>query len=306
MPGIITTASHPKALWPGVRKWWGIKYNEHRTEYTDLFDAIPSDKNYEEYVQGTSFGLAQLKSQTQSVAYDSQVQGPTTRITNITMALGYLVSLEELQDNLYDSVSKTRAGLNAWSMRQTKEFIGSNVYNRAFNATYSGGDGVALCSTAHPNTWGGTTANTPTVAADLSEAALEDAIINIMGFVNDRGLLFACMPMSLIVSRQEWFNANRILKSVYQPGTANNDINVLKATNALPKGIVLNHYLTAPHAWFIRTDAGGQVGMIYQERMAIQFDKDNDFDTKNAKAASIERYNFGWAEYRAVWGVNGP
>ena len=127
-----------------------------------------------------------------------------------------------------------------------------------------------------------------------------------MGYVNDRGLLVSVMPRKLIVPRQEWFNANRILKAVLQSGTANNDPNVLKATNAFPEGIHMNHYLSAPHAWFILTNAGGMPGMIYQERMGIVFDQDNDFDTKNAKAASIERYQFGWAEYRALWGVNGP
>jgi hypothetical protein len=306
MAGLITSANHPKAFWPGVKKWWGISYDEHSVEYTDLFDTIPSDKAYEEYVQGTTFGLAQLKTQGGSVAYDSQVQGPVTRITNITMALGYMVSMEEQQDNLYFELSKTRSRLNAFSMRQTKEFIGANIYNRAFNATYTGGDGVSLCSTAHPNTWGGVSANTPAVPADLSEASLEDGVINVMGYTNDRGLLVSVMPRSVVVPRQEWFNANRILKSMWQPGTANNDVNALKMTAAFPEGIVLNHYLSAPHAWFIRTNAGGQPGMIYQERMGIQFDQDNDFDTKNAKAASIERYQFGWAEYRSLWGVNGP
>ena len=143
MAGLITTANHPKAFWPGVRKWWGISYSEHPVEFTAIFDTIPSDKAYEEYVQGTTFGLAQLKTQGSSVAYDSQVQGPVTRITNITMALGYMVSMEEQQDNLYFELSKTRARLNAFSMRQTKEFIGANIYNRAFNATYTGGDGVS-------------------------------------------------------------------------------------------------------------------------------------------------------------------
>jgi hypothetical protein len=178
------------------------------------------------------------------------------------------------------------------------------VYNRAFNGTYLGGDAVSLCSTAHPNTTGGTWANRPTVDVDLSEASLEDAIITLMGFTNDRGLLINVMPRSLIIARNEWFNANRILKSVYQPGTANNDINVLKATNALPEGIKLNHYLTSPHAWFLRTNI--QNGMKYYERAGIQFDQDNDFDTMNAKAKGYERYSFGWSDPRAIYGVNGP
>lgn len=304
MAGIITTASHPKALWPGIKAWWGQVYDEHATEYTDLFDSDSSDRNYEEDVQLTGFGLAPRKSEGAGVQYDSEIQGFTTRYTHVAYALGYMVTKEELDDNLYEQVSKRRSASLAQSFRQTKENVGANVYNRAFNGTYLGGDGVALCSTAHPNATGGTFANKPTVDADLSETALEDAIIALMGYTNDRGLLINIMPKSLHVARQNWFNANRILQSVYSPGTANNDINVLKATNALPEGIKMNHYFTAPNAWFLRTNV--QNGMKYYERVGIQFDQDNDFDTSNAKAKGYERYSFGWTDPRAVYGVNGP
>jgi hypothetical protein len=304
MAGVITTASHPKSLWPGVKAWWGQIYNEHAIEYTDLFDHDTSKQNYEEDVQLSGFGLAPVKPEGQGVQYDSEIQGFTTRYTHIAYALGYVITKEELDDNLYMQVSKKRAGALAMSFRQTKENIAANIYNRAFNATYLGGDAVALCSTAHPNTNGGIWANKPSVDVDLSEAALEDALISIMGLTNDRGLLINVMPKSIIIPRNEWFNANRILKSVYTPGTANNDINVIKATNALPEGIKLNHYLSSPHAWFIRTNV--QDGMKYYERIGIEFDKDNDFDTMNAKAKGYERYSFGWTDPRAIWGVNGP
>jgi len=218
--------------------------------------------------------------------------------------LGYIVTKEELDDNLYENVSKRRAAALAMSFRQTKENVAANIYNRAFNSTYTGGDAQPLCSTAHPNTSGGTFANKPTVDVDLSEASLEDATIAIMGFQNDRGLLINVMPKSLVVARQEWYNSNRILKSVYTPGSANNDINVLKATNAFPEGIVMNHYLTAPHAWFIRTNIMN--GLKYYERVGIMFDQDNDFDTMNAKAKGYERYSFGWTDPRAIYGSNGP
>ena len=303
MAGVITTGSHPKALWPGIKAWWGQVYDEHPEEFTALFDTEMSHQNYEEDVQLTGFGLAPVKTEGQGVQYDSEVQGFTTRYTHIAYALGYIVTKEELDDNLYESVSKKRAGALAMSFRQTKENIGANVYNRAFNGSYTGGDGVSLCSTAHPNTSGGTFANKPSVDVDLSEASLEDAHIAVMGFQNDRGLLINVMPKSLIVARQEWYNANRILKSVFQSGTANNDINVLKATNAIPEGIVMNHYLTSPHAWFLRTNI--QNGMKYYERVGISFDQDNDFDTMNAKAKSYERYAFGWGDPRALWGTPG-
>ena len=304
MAGVITTGSHPKALWPGVKAWWGQVYDEHPEEYTALFDTDTSSQNYEEDVQITGFGLATVKPQGQGVSYDSEVQGFTTRYTHVAYALGYIVTKEELDDNLYEQVSKRRAAALAMSFRQTKENVGANVYNRAFTSTYKGGDGVELCSTVHPNTSGGTWSNKPTVDVDLSEASLEDAHIAVMGFQNDRGLLINVMPKSLIVARQEWYNANRILKSVYTPGSADNSINVLKATGALPEGIHVNHYLTSPHAWFMRTNV--QNGMKYYNRVGITFDQDNDFDTMNAKAKGYERYSFGWTDPRAVYGSNGP
>jgi hypothetical protein len=304
MAGIITTASHPKALWPGIKAWWGQVYDEHAEEYSKLFDSDTSSMNYEEDVQLTGFGLAPVKSEGSGVAYDSEIQGFTTRYTHVAYALGYIVTKEELDDNLYEQVSRRRAAALAMSFRQTKENIGANIYNRAFNSTYKGGDGVELCSTTHPNTSGGTFANKPAVDADLSEASLEDALTAIMGFQNDRGLLINVMPRSLVVARQNWWNANRILKSVYTPSSADNSINVLKATNALPEGIVMNHYLTSPNAWFVRTNI--QNGLKYYSRVGIQFDQDNDFDTMNAKAKGYERYSFGWTDPRAIYGVNGP
>ena len=303
MAGLITTASHPKALWPGIKAWWGQVYDEHATEYTSLFDSDTSDKNYEEDVQLTGFGLAPRKSEGAGVQYDSETQGFTTRFTHVAYALGYIVTKEELDDNLYEQVSKRRSAALAQSFRQTKENVAANVYNRAFNGTYLGGDGVALCSTAHPNATGGTFSNKPTVDVDLSETSLEDAIVATMGLQNDRGLLINVMPRSLIVPRQLWFNANRILQSVYTPGTNNNDINVLKATNALPEGIKMNHYLTDVNAWFLRTNI--QNGMKYYERSGITFDQDNDFDTMNAKAKGYERYSFGWTDPRAIYGTQG-
>jgi len=304
MAGIITTASHPKALWPGIKAFWGQVYDEHKEEYSELFDSDTSSMNYEEDVQLTGFGLAPVKSEGSGVAYDSELQGFTTRYTHVAYALGYIVTKEELDDNLYEQVSRRRAAALAMSFRQTKENVGANIYNRAFNSTYLGGDGVSLANTAHPNTSGGTFANKPSVDADLSEASLEDALTAIMGFQNDRGLLINVMPKSLIVARQNFWNANRILKSAYTPTTANNAVNVLVATNALPEGIVMNHYLTSPNAWFVRTNI--QNGLKYYSRVGIQFDQDNDFDTMNAKAKGYERYSFGWTDPRAIFGVNGP
>jgi hypothetical protein len=303
MAGVISTSNHPKALWPGVKAWWGKAYDDHQVEYTDLFDSVTSDKAWEEDVQLVGFGLAQVKAQGSAVTYDSEIQGFVTRYTHIAYALGYIVTHEELKDNLYAEVSNTRAASLARGFRQTKERVGAGVYNRAFNSTYKGGDGVELISTAHPNTSGGTFSNKLTVAADFSEASLEDLTIQIMKATDDRGLLINLMPKSLHVAPDNWYNANRVLESVYRPGTANNDINVLKATNALPMGIKVNHYFTDADAWFVRTNVSN--GMKYYEREGISFDQDNDFDTMNAKAKGYERYSFGWTDPRAVFGSEG-
>lgn len=306
MAGIITTASHPKALWPGIKAWWGQVYEEHQTEYTDLFDTESSDKNYEEDVQNTGFGLVPVKAQGQAVTYDSEVQGATTRYTHLAYASGYIVTKEELDDNLYEKISRGRAAALALSFRQTKENVAANVYNRAFTSGYVGGDGVILCSTVHPNTTGGTWSNRATVDVDLSEGSLEDAVVAIMGTTNDRGLLVAIQPKTLHIARQEVFNAQRILDSKYRPASANNDINVINAGNYIPGGFKVNHYFTSAHAWFIRNTIPGGTGMKHYIRTGIMFDQDNDFDTMNAKAKGYERYSFGWSDPRAVWGSNGP
>lgn len=299
---VITTGNHPKALWPGVKAWFGQSYGEHPLEYTAIFDKDTSEKSYEERVETTGFGLAPVKAQGASVSYTSDLQGYVSRFTNVTYALGYIVTMEELADNLYEAVSKARSKALAFSMRQTKENVGANILNRAFTSGYNGGDATTLISTAHP-TRSGNQSNQLAVAADLSEAALEDLCIQIMGAKNNTGLLINLMPQKLIVARQNWFEANRILKSTLQSNTANNDINVLKATNAFPGGITMNHFLTDADAWFIKTNC--PEGLIYQERKALDFTQDNDFDTENAKAKAVERYVFGWADWRALFGSAG-
>lgn len=301
MPGVINTGSHPKALWPGVHEFWGQVYAEHAAEYPDLFDQEDSEKAYEEDVQITGFGLAPIKPQGDAGAYDSEVQGPVSRYNHIAYMLGYIVTYEELRDNLYETVSMRRAKANAFSINQTIENVAAFIYNNAFSTTYfTTADGIALVDTAHVNTTGGTYSNELSPGADLSETALEDLCVQIMGVQNDRGLLISIMPQSLHIPRQEWFNANRILKSVLQSDTANNNINVLKATNAFPKGIKLNHYFTSASYWFVRTNCPNGMTMFWRDRP--QFDQDNDFDTKNAKAATYMRFSVGCTDPRAIFG----
>lgn len=300
---VITTGNHPKALWPGIKAFWGRQYDEHRIEYPDLFTMDTSNMSYEEEVEVTGFRLAPQKSEGGSISFDSESQGVINRATHVAYALGYICTYEELKDNLYEIVSKRRSQANAFSMRQTKEHVAANVYNRAFNSSYTFGDGQPLLSASHP-TVNGTQSNLLSSASDISEAAIEDLIIQIMTAVNSRGLKISLMPQSLHVHPNDWFEANRILKSVLQNDTANNAMNVLKAVNALPKGIKVNHYFSDTDAWFIRTNAPRS--MIGYQREAISFDQDNDFDTKNAKAAAYERYSFSiGGDWRGLYGSAG-
>lgn len=305
MPGVINTGSHPKLLWPGIHALWGQVYDAHPTEYTDLYDVESSSRAYEQDVQITGFGLAPIKAQGASVQYDSEMQGWVTTYAHIAYALGYIVTYEELQDNQYKEVSQRRAKANAFSCAQTVENVAAFLYNNAFSTTYfTTPDGKALCATDHANASGGTFSNALDPAADLSEASLEDICIQIMNATQDRGLRIAVMPRSLHIPPQEWFNANRILKSVLQPNTANNNINVLKATNAFPEGIKLNHFFTSTAAWFVRTNIPN--GMRFFWRNKTEFAQDNDFDTKNAKAASYMRFSVGCTDPRGIFGSNGP
>jgi hypothetical protein len=303
--GVINTGSHPKLLWPGIFETWGQTYDEHAEEYVDLYNVLSSEKAYEQAVQVTPFGIAPVKGQGAPISYDGEVQGYVTTYSHIAYALGYICTYEELKDNLYKEVAPRRAQGNAFSMRQTLEQVAAFPYNNAFStAFFTTGDGAALCSTAHLNATGGTYSNALATPADLDETSLEDLCIQVMGAQNDTGNLINIMPQSLHVSRNEWFNANRILKSVLQSDTANHNINVLKATNALPGGIKMNHYFQNPHPWFLRTNAPNGMTMFWRERPT--FDQDNDFDTKNAKAASYMRFSVGCTDPRGIYGSNGP
>lgn len=302
MAGAITTGLHPKALWPGVKAWFGRSYDEYEPQYMDLVDVETSDKAYEEEVESTGFGLAAIKPQGNSINYDSDSQGYTKRYTHVTYGIGYMVTEEELEDNLYAEVSKRRAPDLAFALRQTKENVVANVFNRAFNSSYTGGDGKEMCATDHP-TLNGNQSNELTNAADLSEAAIEDLIIQIRQATNARGLKIRLQPQSLHIPTDLEFEASRILMSVLQNDTANNAVNVLKATGALPKGIKVNQYLTSSTAWFIRTNA--RQGAKLLQRRPVRLSKDNDFDTENAKAKATERYSVGWSDWRCYYGTPG-
>lgn len=305
--GVITTGNHPAGLWPGIADWFGTSYDTFPAEWKDLVnDVRTSDKAYEEVYQDTGFAIAPVKAEGAGIAYDANVQGYGTRATNVTYALGYAVTMEELQDQQYVAVSMGRAKSNAFSQAQTREIIVANVLNKGFSTSLQTiGDGAAFFSTAHPLSNGGTFANKPTTDVDLSEASLEDMIILGAGFQNDRGLQIRVLPKKLIVSRQNMFNAARILKSSYQNDTANNAINAIKANGSLPGGFIVNHYLTDVNAWFIQNEIPTGSGFTFWERMPVTFDKDNDFSTKNALASSITRFSVAVSDPRCYMGSSG-
>lgn len=303
MPGIINSSSFAKALWPGVNTWYGKAYDEYPVEWDKLFDTYTSRKQYEEDVGITSFGLASVKPEGSPITYDSENQTFTTRYTHIVYGIGFNITREIMEDDQYDVVGQRRAQGLAFSVRQTKEVVGANVYNRAFNSSYTGGDNVSMISASHPNFAGGTWSNQISTAADLSEAALEQACIDIANFTNDRGLRIAVRPEKLILPIQLEFEAERILKTERRVGTNNNDINALRQTGRFPGGIVLNHYFTNPLAWFIRTDVKNGLKMF--NRRGDEFEMDNDFDTENARFKATSRYSFGWTDPRAIYASAG-
>lgn len=300
---MITSSNFAKALFPGINAWYGKAYSEYAPEYTALFDSSTSTRAYEEDVGISSFGLAQEKPEGQSIAYDDETQAYVSRYQHTVFALGFNITREIYEDDQYDIVGKRKAESLAFSMRQTKEVVGANVYNRAFSGAYVGGDGSPLLSATHANFAGGTWSNTLAAAADLSEAALEQACIDISRFTNDRGLKIAVMPESLIIPAELVFEAERILKTPHRVDTDKNDINALRSMGKFPKGIVVNHYLTDPDAWFIRTNVKN--GMKHYTRRAMEFGIDNDFDTDNAKYKASERYSFGWTDPRGLYGSPG-
>lgn len=302
MTGVITTGNHPKALWPGMRKFFGRSYGEHPMEWSQIFEEVESEKAYEEDQELTGFGYAPVKNQGSAISYDSESAGYTKRYTHIVYGLGYIVTREEKDDNLYAEVSKKRIKALAFALRQTEETIAANILNRGFNSSYTGGDAKELLATDHPSL-SGSQSNELAVAADLSEASIEDLCIQIMNAQNSRGMKISIMPRKLIIPTALAFDAHRIIKSNLQSGTANNDVNALRSMQVFPDGIAINHYLTDTDAWFIQTNAPN--GLTRMTRRKTEFGNDSDFDTENAKAKATMRFSVGWTDWRALYGSPG-
>ena len=302
MSGIITSSSFAKLLWPGLNAIYGKAYNDYPVEWDKLFEKNSSDRAYEEDLGLSSFGLASVKNEGAPIVYDTERQGFTSRYNHVVYALGFIITREIFEDDQYGKVGAQKAKALARSLRQTKEIVAANIYNRSQTAGYVGGDGVTLLNASHPNVAGGVFSNVIATAADLSEAALEQAVIDIAGFRDDRGLLIAAKPEKLVIPYQQTFEAKRILGSDGRVGTDLNDPNVLKS-EGLFSNVVINHYLTDPDAWFILTNI--KDGLKYFERRGDTFEMDNDFDTENAKFKATARYSFGWSDPRAIYGSAG-
>jgi phage major head subunit gpT-like protein len=286
-------------LAPGFRSIFMDKFNEYPAEYPAIFNILTSDRQYEDDSSVSGFGFVPEKEEGVGISYDDPIQGYNKRYTHKTYGLGFRVTKEMYEDDLYSKMSKMPKALGR-SMRITMETDMANVYNRAFNSTYAGGDGKQLCATDHPLTGGGTENNALSSAADFTATSLEQALIDIQGTVDDRSLILALRPQKLLVHPAGEWNAQKILRSSQEPGTANNDMNPAKGV--LPGGIVVNHYLTDTDAWFILCD-DHEVNCFMRRRP--EFDRTNDFDTEDAKFKTTARWSNGFSEWRGIFGSPG-
>lgn len=306
MAAVITRSNHPDALWPGVLEWFGQDYEEFPDVWAEIFDRVDGDLATERLIEATGFGLARVKTESAPITYDADGEGYATLATPSVLGLGYQVTREELEDNLYTEVSLPRAGSLAFSMHTTIELIHANIFLNGFSTSYKYGDGQPLFSSSHP-TKSGTQSNLPTVNADFSEASLEDMIKRIYLAQNSRGLQISLRPRKLIVSAADMFNATRILESQLRTSTANNDINAIRQMGLIPEGAMVNPYLgvEATQAWFLQTSVQKNKGLVSIWRRDPELEKDSDFDTENAKAKTTSRFVASVADWRSCYGAAG-
>ena len=299
----ISRAQLVKELEPGLNALFGLEYKRYENEASQIFDNESSDRAFEEEVMLSGFGTADVKPEGSGVQYDDAQETYTARYTHETVALAFALTEEAIEDNLYDRISSRYTKALARSMATSKQVKGANVLNNAFAATgYNGGDGESLCGNAHP-TLNGNQTNIPTTAADLSEVSLEQALIDIASFQDERGLKVAAQGMKMIIPKELQFTAERIMKSQGRVGTADNDINAIKNMGMVPQGFTVNHYLTDTDAWFIKTDTPN--GMKHFVRAPLKTAMEGDFDTGNVRYKARERYSFGWSDWRGIYGNQG-
>ena len=302
----ISRAQLAKELEPGLNSLFGLSYDEYDREYEEIFSVEDSNRAFEEEVLITGFGSAPTKSEGQGVSFDNASESYSARYTHDTVALAFALTEEAIEDNLYDSLGKRYTKALAKSMANTKEVKGADILNNAFSSSHTGGDGVSLINTAHPLSGGGTAANRASSMADLNETSLEDALIDISDFTDDRGLTISVQASKMIVPSELVFVAERILNSNLRTGTSDNDLNAVKSTGVLPGGYSVNHYLTDPDAFFILisvTDQGDGLKMF--QRSGMETSMEPDFATGNIRYKARERYSFGFSDWRGIYGSQG-
>lgn len=299
----ISRAQLLKELLPGLNALFGLEYQKYGEEHKEIFDQESSERSFEEEVKLSGFSAAPVKDEGAAISYDNAQEAWSARYNHETIALGFSITEEAMEDNLYDSLSSRYTKALARAMAYTKQVKGAAVLNNGFNNSYVGGDGVELFSTAHPLVSGGTNSNEPSVNVDLNETSLEAAIIQIAGWTDERGLLIASRPLKMVVPPALQFVATRLLETELRTATADNDINAVRSMGAIPQGYTVNHFLTDTDAWFLKTDVPN--GMKYFVRTPMQTSMDGDFDTGNARYKARERYSFGWSDPLGMWGSQG-
>jgi hypothetical protein len=299
----ISRSQLVKELEPGLNALFGLEYNKYENEHAEIFQSEASDRAFEEEVMLSGFGSAPVKQEGANVTFDQATESFTARYTHETIAMAFAITEEAIEDNLYDRLASRYTRALARSMANTKQVKAANVLNNAFDSSFTGGDGKELCATDHPLANGGTFSNELSTAADLSETSLEQSLIDIAAFVDERGLKIALQGVKLIIPKELQFTAERILKSPQRVGTADNDINAMASMGMIPQGYRVNHYLTDTDAFFIMTDAPN--GMKMFVRSPIKTAIEGDFDTGNVRFKARERYSFGFSDPRGIFGSPG-
>jgi len=306
----ISRAQLMKELLPGLNALFGLEYARYGQEHKEIFETESSDRSFEEETKLSGFGSAPTKTEGSAIAYDNAQEAWTARYNHVTIALGFSLTEEAVEDNLYDSLSARYTKALARSMANTKQVRAANVLNNGFSGSFLGGDARSLFGTNaasavtnHPLVSGGTNSNTQATPSDLNETALENAVIQISNWTDERGLLIAAKPRRLVIPSDLQFVATRLLDTAQRPGTADNDINALKNNGAIPEGYSVNHFLTDTDAYFLTTDVPN--GMKHFERTALTTSMDGDFDTGNVRYKARERYSFGWSDPLGMFGSPG-
>ena len=299
----ISRAQLAKELEPGLNALFGMEYARYDDEAGEIYETESSERAFEEEVMLSGFGAAPVKSEGTAVSFDDAQEAYTARYTHETIALAFSITEEAIEDNLYDRLASRYTKALARSMANTKQVKGAATLNNAFDSSFTGGDGKELCATDHPLVSGNTLRNEPSTAADLNETSLENALIDIAAYVDERGLKVSVRGLKLVVPPALQFVSDRLLESTLRPGTADNDVNASRNMGMLPRGYVVNHYLTDTDAWFIKTDAPR--GFIHFERMPMSTKMEGDFDTGNDRFKARERYSYGYSDPRCVFGSPG-